>query len=145
MPILEEKCDQLVENASEIKSEFRLWLTSKPSNLFPASILQNGIKMTNEPPSGLKTNLKTAFQLDEISNPNTFNKSLNIKAYRRLVFSLCFFHSVIQERRKFGPLGWNIPYEFTESDLRISSMQLHIFIDKYPEDVPLEALRYLTA
>lgn len=101
--------------------------------------------MTNEPPSGLKVNLKTAFQLDEISNPDTFNMSLNIKAYRRLVFSLCFFHSVIQERRKFGPLGWNIPYEFTESDLRISAVQLHIFIDKQPENVPLEALRYLTA
>ncbi len=49
--------------------------------------------------------------------------------WRALIFTTCFLHSIVVERRKFGPLGWNVPYEFNNSDLEASLLYMEKYIN----------------
>jgi dynein heavy chain len=106
MPELELICEGM--EPEKIHPEFRLWLTSMPSESFPTSVLQNGVKITKEPPKGLKANLtNTYIKLDN----DKLRKTSKETQFQRLLFGLAFFHAVVTERKKFGPLG---QYMFSE-------------------------------
>jgi len=99
---------------------FRLWITSEPHPLFPIGLLQLSIKMTDEPPSGVKAGLRKSFQwLNQ-----DWLEAVNREEWRPMLHSLTFLHTIVQERRKFGALGWNIPYEFNQTDLEASAFYM---------------------
>lgn len=124
-----------------VHPDFRLFLTSAPADYFPVSVLQNGVKMTNEPPTGFRQNLVSSF--GSLIKEEDFEGSSKSLQWKKLLSGLVFFHANIQERRKFGPLGWNIRYSFDESDLETSIAVLRRFLEEQ-EVIPWDALNYVT-
>ncbi|CAG9781942.1 unnamed protein product [Diatraea saccharalis] len=120
--------------------DFRLFLSSMPTPKFPVSVLQNSVKVTNEPPKGLKANVKRA--LIEMEDDFFENHVLG-QDWRTMLFGICMFHAIIQERKKFGPLGWNITYEFNNSDRECAMLNLQMFCED--AHIPWDALEYITS
>lgn len=112
------------EFMKDCDSEFRIWMSCEPTPEFPLGLLQRCLKVTNEPPKGLKAGMMKTFK--NIVTPDLF-EAHEMPQWRALCYIVSFLHSLMQERRKFGPIGWCIPYEFNDSDLEASLA----YIDKY--------------
>lgn len=142
MPELEKMVLDFPEKRAngKIHADFRLYLTSMPAPYFPVSVLQNSVKLTTEPPRGMRANLKRSWAN---LNQEAIEACSKPEQWRKLLFSFSFFHAVLQERRKFGPLGWNIRYEFNDSDLDTTNTMLKLFLDSQDE-VPWDALLFVT-
>ncbi|XP_038570255.1 dynein heavy chain 6, axonemal isoform X1 [Micropterus salmoides] len=139
MLAMEELIKTFTEPDTSIHESFRLFLSSMPTKVFPVTVLQNSVKVTNEPPKGLRANMRRAFT--EISSSFFENHVLG-RQWRKIVFGICFFHAIIQERKKFGPLGWNIRYEFNDSDRECALLNLNLYCKD--GTIPWDALIYIT-
>jgi dynein heavy chain len=139
MPSLEKIVEEL--DPARVHASFRLWLTSMPASHFPVAVLQNGVKMTKEAPKGIRASLLGTYSR---MDPNTFEGCRHPGTFKKMLFGLSFFHALVRERCSYGPLGWNIPYAFSEPDLRISMDQLRNLLDEN-ETVPYAALNYLVS
>ncbi|XP_062904770.1 dynein axonemal heavy chain 2 [Mobula hypostoma] len=139
MPQLDKLIEQL--QIEDPHPDFRLWISSSPHPDFPVSILQSSIKITTEPPKGIKANMKRLYNL---VTPQQFSRCSKPRKYKKLLFAMCFFHSLLLERKKFLQLGWNIVYSFNDSDFEVSENLLSIYLDEY-DTTPWDALKYLIA
>jgi len=131
------------ENITKPDPAFRLWLTTNPTNQFPLGILQKALKVVTEPPDGLGQNIKQTYsKLSE----EIFNGCPKVE-FKSMLYVLSFFHACIQERKKFGKIGWNVSYDFNESDYRISYNLISMYLNKahelQEEELPWDTLRYL--
>ena len=101
------------------------------------------LQVVTEAPNGLKLNLRSTFH--KISTPAL--AECPHPAFPPLVYVLAFFHAVVQERRKYGKIGWNINYDFNESDFRVCMQLLNTYLTKAyflgDGKIPWESLKYL--
>ncbi|MGH0158836.1 UNVERIFIED_CONTAM: hypothetical protein FKN15_061612 [Acipenser sinensis] len=126
--------EKSLERVSKPHPDFQLWLTTDPTKDFPIGILQKSLKVVTEPPNGLKLNMRATYfkisydMLEGCPHP----------AFKSLVYVLAFFHAVVQERRKYGKIGWNVPYDFNESDFQwydLDSPEQAAFPMKYKDNL----------
>jgi len=106
--------EEVLLKTPEIEDDFRLWITCEITPRFPIGLLQIALKVTLEPPAGLKAGLYRTYTT--MVSQELLDK-IDHEKWRTLVYVQCFLHSVVQERRKFGPIGWCVPYEYNSSDL----------------------------
>lgn len=64
-----------------------------PRDYFPVSILQNGIKLTTEPPRGIRANMKRTIGDMDAEYLESCIKDRN--DFHRLVLGLTFFHAIV--------------------------------------------------
>ncbi len=133
------------EKMNRPHADFRLWLTTAPTcdRAFPIGILQRSLKVVVEPPEGLRQNVKTMYEkLDDARLVQCKHP-----AYKDLVYVISFFHAILQDRKNFGKIGWNVVYGFNESDFTISLDLLSMYLNKAlankEESLPWNTLRYL--
>uniref|UniRef100_A0A667HHJ3 Dynein axonemal heavy chain 17 n=1 Tax=Lynx canadensis TaxID=61383 RepID=A0A667HHJ3_LYNCA len=137
--------DKKVERYSTGSHEdYRVFISAEPapspeSHIIPQGILENAIKITNEPPTGMHANLHKALDLFTQDTLEMCTKEIEFKC---ILFALCYFHAVVAERRKFGAQGWNRSYPFNNGDLTISINVLYNYLEANTK-VPWDDLRYL--
>jgi dynein heavy chain len=129
----------------EVDPNFRLWITCEADNAFPLGLLQMAIKNSFVPPKGLQAGLSRTFNTQ--INSDFLERVEPVDKWVNAVFAVCFMHSIVLERRKFGPLGFTVPYEFNYGDMESSLLFIekhmaHCFTNQIKES--WKAINYIT-
>jgi dynein heavy chain len=103
----------------------------------PESLMQSCIKVANEAPADLKSNLSRAWS--EFTE-TWIEGSTKPAPFKACLFTLCFYHAIVQGRRRFGQQGWSKRYSFNSGDLRVCANVLMDYVNNNAH-VPWEDLR----
>ncbi|XP_075250106.1 dynein beta chain, ciliary-like isoform X2 [Convolutriloba macropyga] len=147
LPRLEKMMNQLKSSDTpeeEPHKDYRVFISAEPPpapemHIIPQGLLEDSVKITNEPPTKISANLHKA--MDNFSQ-ETMESCSKETEFKSILFSLCYFHAVVNERKKFGSIGWNRNYPFSTGDLTICAMILNSYLEAN-QKVPWEDLRYL--
>ena len=70
-----------------------------------------------------------------------FQRCEKNQQFRKAVFGLSWFHTILIERKKFKSLGWNVQYAFNDSDFTVCEDVLAMYMGKLIEDKTEEGYR----
>ena len=120
VPKLERLLELITEDAHP---DFRCFLSAEPPQIptmrnMPDGLMQRCIKVANEIPSDIRSNLMRAWKTFDQSIFDASHRPSEMKA---CLFSLCWMHSVLLGRKRFGSQGWSKNYSFSNGDLQICS------------------------
>ncbi|XP_027975100.1 dynein heavy chain 11, axonemal-like [Eumetopias jubatus] len=124
--------------------DYRVFMSAESAatpheHIIPQGLLENSIKITNEPPTGMLANLHAAlYNFDQ----DTLEACSKEQEFKSILFALCYFHACVAGRLRFGPRGWSRNYPFSPGDLTICANVLYNYLEANPH-VPWEDLRYL--
>ena len=88
----------------------------------PHMILKQSVKVALQQPTGIKLRMERL--IDEFAKDNSWRRGPNYVMHKNMYFALSYLHSVLDGRKLYGPLGWNIYSGFDASDFQISEQQL---------------------
>ena len=114
-----------IQDTENVHENFRLWLTTEVHPKYPINLLQASIKYTFAPPQGVKAGIKRTFT----AIPQEELDFSLLPQWKPMLYTVAFLHTTVQERRKFGPLGWNIPYEYNQGDFNASRQYVMNLLD----------------
>jgi len=141
LPSLERQLEVAAETAHP---DFRCFISAEPPGFsymknMPESLMQSCIKVSNEAPSDMRSNLSRSWayfsqeMIDSCSKPTEFKTCL---------LTLCFYHSIVLGRKKFGQQGWSKRYSFNQGDLTVCADVLLKYVSNNAH-VPWEDMRYV--
>lgn len=131
LPELESMIDDIFKKHND--PNFRLFMSASPHPNFPISLLQRSLKITQEPPKGIKANMMRTFD-----NMGVFTKVDKHMQFRKAVYGLCWFHAILIERKKFKTLGWNVSYDFNDSDYSVCEDNIALYMGRFKDGKPID-------